>query len=578
MSSAFYVTTKQFLKRIWLGALLVISALVLAPLAFRALMSLKELGTYGVSVQPFDYHFAFLGLSWVFFIALCGYALQGCETIVFRLPVSSTAIVSGLILLTVGTVVLLNLITNGLYRILFFDQRWLAEYWPLLGPLLFLVTLMLVGHSLYWSRFSLSFTYCAIWGSLIVGMFWWFLSRYFPNGFQADIVPWNHVSLSDFMIMSTVGIAAWYQGTRAFGKVRSGTAVPSPEWQKTIAWGRTWLSGGIADRISLPLTRRAALAQLHWRDSCRRPVLVGGLYFGMTAVLLSFIFFKLSYMTGGQQSPFWAYMQSIGTIISTMIVISALYVGFLLGDGINNTGRAELKRYLSAAPLSDHGFSFLLIRNVVKTASLVYFWLLLSCLLCHLTMILYFGAESSVMSASIWEGYVRCLSMQFWPFLFFSSTIFWGIVATMVSVFWTGRTWFYLAIIAAFGGLCVSFILISSLIRTEFITPLLYGCLLAISVFILAGTCAAFGIAFRKKLITASSIGGAVFFCLIAGWFASSLSADNYDTLFMRIIESNFFFREVGITGMRYFVFVLLTLLITPFATIPLAVSWNRHR
>ena len=87
----------------------------------------------------------------------------------------------------------------------------------------------------------------------------------------------------------------------------------------------------------------------------------------MTAVLLSFIFFKLSYTPGGLQSPFWAYTQSIGTVISTMVVISALFVGFLLGEGINNAGRTELKRYLSAAPLSDHGFSLLLIRNLVKT-------------------------------------------------------------------------------------------------------------------------------------------------------------------------------------------------------------------
>ncbi|WP_339732864.1 hypothetical protein [uncultured Gimesia sp.] len=578
MTQMLYVVTKTFTKRAWLGALFVIGALVLGPLAFRALMSLKELGLYGVSIQPFDYHFAFLGLSWVFFITLCGYALQGCETVVCRLPVSSIAIVSGLILLTVGTVVLLNLIINGLYRILFFDQRWLADYWPLLGPLLFLITLVLVGHSIYWSRFSLSFTYCAIWGSLLIGMFWWFLSRYFPNGFQENIVPWNHVTLSDIATMSMVSIVAWYQGTRAFSKVRSGTAVPSPEWQRTVNWWNACLAGGNADRISLPLSQPASLAQLHWRDSCRRPVMVGGLYFGIIAILLSFLFFKLSYTFGGLQTPFWAYKQSICGVTNALIIFSALVVGFLVGDGINNNGRTELKQYLSVTPLSDQRFAAILIRNLVKTVSLTYFLILLSCLLSHVATILYLAPDDRLMSLMVGERFNRFLTMQVLPFLFFSSTIFWGIIATMVSIFWTGRTWFYLAIIAAFGVLCISFILISSLIRTESITPLLYGSLLALSVFILGGTCAAYAIAFRKKLISVFPILAAVLFSLFAGWFACSLSGDDYDTLLTRIIHSNFFFREVGVISMRYFVFVLLTLIVTPFATIPLAVSWNRHR
>ena len=579
MTQMLYVVTKTFTKRAWLGALFVISVLVLGPLAFRALMTLKELGTYGVPVEPFDYHFAFLGLSWIFFITLCVHVLQGCEKVVLGLPVSSTAIVSGLMLMSVGLVVILNLVTNGLYRIFFFDQNWLAHYWPLLGPLMFLITLTLVGHSIFWSKYAPSFTRCSVWIGLIVGMLWWFLSRYFPNGFQKHIVPWNHVSLSEFATMIFVCVGAWYQGARAFGKVRSGTAAPSTQWARMVVWWNTMFTG--AESIEGPLipsSQSAALAQLHWRDSCRRPVMVGGLYFGIMAILLSFLFFKLSYTYGSQQTPFWAYKQSICVLTNALIAFSALAVGFLVGDGINNTGRTELKQYLSVTHLSDQIFATILIRNLVKAVSLTYFLILLSCLLSHMATIFYLEPDDRLMSLMDGEQFNRFLMMQVLPFLFFSSTIFWGSIATMVSVFWTGRTWFYFTVIALFGGLCFAFILISSLIISASIAALLQGVLLALSVFVLGGTFAAYVIAFRKKLITASTLLGAVLLCLVAAWFSWSLSADNYDTLFTRIVSSNFFFRAAGITSMRIFVFALLTLLVAPFATIPLAVSWNRHR
>ncbi|HBL45408.1 MAG TPA: hypothetical protein DDZ90_18670, partial [Planctomycetaceae bacterium] len=239
MTHLLFVVTKTFTKRAWLAAVLAVSVLVFVPLVFRGLMSIKELGAYGISTDPFQYHFVFLGLSWIFFIAICVHALQGCEKIVLRLPVSSTAIVSGLIMLTVGLVLILNLVTNGLYRVFFFDHNRLSEYWPLLGPLLFLVTLVLVGHSLFWSRFAPSVTGSLFSISFVAALCWWFASRYFPNGFQEPVVPWNHVTLSDWSTLLVINIAAWYQGTRAFEKVRAGTAEPSLQWSKLMDFWNT---------------------------------------------------------------------------------------------------------------------------------------------------------------------------------------------------------------------------------------------------------------------------------------------------------------------------------------------------
>ncbi|QDT94104.1 hypothetical protein [Gimesia algae] len=578
MTHLLFVVTKTFTKRAWLAAVLAVSVLVFVPLVFRGLMSIKELGAYGISTDPFQYHFAFLGLSWIFFIAICVHALQGCEKIVLRLPVSSTAIVSGLILLTVGLVLILNLVTNGLYRVFFFDQNWLSEYWPLLGPLLFLVTLVLVGHSLFWSRFAPSITGSFFSISFVAALCWWFASRYFPNGFQEPVVPWNHVTLLDWSTLLVINIAAWYQGTRAFEKVRAGTAEPSLQWSKLMVCWNTLSSGIHIDRPVEFSSQQRSLSQLQWRDSCRRTVMIGGLYFGAGGVFLSFLLFKLSYVPGGQTAAFWSYIQSISVVTNTLILLAALLMGFLLGDGIHKPGRIELKRYLSAVPLSDRDFSAILMRNLVKTVCLVWTSLVLGCLLSHIVVLHYFDFNAAPLNMLFLESYVSRMPEQSVSFLFLSATILWGVSSTMVSIFWTGRTWFYLTVLSLFGGLCFALILIGACIQSESITGLLYGLAMMLSTFILAGTVVAYLIAYRKKLITLTGVLMAVLFLLTAVWFCSSLRGDEYDSVFYRIWNSNFFFRAAGINSMRFFVFVLLTLLVTPCATIPLAVSWNRHR
>ncbi|WP_417379599.1 hypothetical protein [Gimesia sp.] len=578
MMHQFFVVSKTFTKRAWLAAVLAVCVLVLVPFVFRGLMSIKELGTYGISTDPFQYHFAFLGLSWIFFIAICVHALQGCENIVVRLPVSSTAIFSGLILLTVGLVLILNLVTNGLYRFFFFDQNWLSDYWPLLGPLLFLMTLVLVGQFLFWSRFAPSVTGSLFCISFVTALCWWFASRYFPNGFQKPVVPWNHVTLADWFTLLVVNSVAWYQGTRAFEKVRSGTAVPSPQWSRLRDCWNALLSGTLINRRVEFGSQHRSLVRLHWCDSCRPAVVIGGLYCSVAGVLLSFLLFKLSYVPGGQTAAFWSYIQSISVVTSSLFLLASLLIGFLLGDGIHRPGRIELKRYLSAVPLSEQDFSGILMRNLVKTVCIVWSCLMLGCLLSHIIVIHYFDFTASPLNMLYLEAYVSATSENLVPFLFLSAMILWGVSSTMVSIFWTGRTWFYLMVLFLFGGLCFALILISACIQSEAITGLLYGLTMTLASTILGGTVAAYLVAYRKKLITATGVLMAVLFLLTAVWFCSSLTGDEYHSVFYRIWNSNFFFRALGINSMRFLVFVVLTSLVTPFATIPLAVSWNRHR
>ena len=134
MTTALYVTTKQFCKRAWFGALLAVGTLILGPLAFVLLTRMQGLNLDYMDHDLTGYHFAYLGLSWVCFLGVCLHAQSGCQKLCLTLPVSSKAIASWMMFTMVGLVVLLQLLTSGAYRMLFFDEHWLADYWPLLGP------------------------------------------------------------------------------------------------------------------------------------------------------------------------------------------------------------------------------------------------------------------------------------------------------------------------------------------------------------------------------------------------------------------------------------------------------------
>ena len=564
MSSALYVTTKGFCKRTWFGALLAVSTLVIAPLLFRTISRLQGLNLVYVEHDLFSYHFAYLGISWVFFLGACLQGLPGVQRIVLGLPVSSKSIASWLMFTMVGYVVLLQLVTNGFYRLLFFDQNWLADYWPVLGPLLFLVTLIMVGHSIYWSLFAPSISRYAFGALLLVGMFWWFISRYYPNGFKADIVPWSKVTLSEFVTMQLVCIAAWYQGTRAFAQVRAGTAVSSPQWEQMVVWWNALLAGAIPERQIVPLSRRTALSRLHWRDSCHRAVIMVGLGFGMIVFVFTLglgVDMGMGPGTSGVYDPLRDFL-----IITTLFtLVAAVVVAVLIGDGICGQGRTEMKRYLAITPLSDRELDSIFMGNLVKAFASVFLLIHLGLFLSIVAMVFYFGPEKFKSEWS-WDTVVG-LSLEH---LWITVMGFWIIAANIISVFWTGRSWFYYTVLGIFFGgfgLLMVFVNIGNRINWSYTVRWYFefGIYLVLTCLILGGTMAAFVVACQKNRIKGTTAVIAFLFWLISSfvWFLSGVQPQIslQSQLTLLLIYSS-----------------VMALAVTPFATIPLALSWNRHR
>lgn len=564
MTTALYVTTKDFCKRAWVGALLAVGTLVMGPLLFLVLTRLQGLNLDYMEHDLSGYHFAYLGLSWVAFLGVCLHAQSGCQKICLGLPISSRAIASWLMFSMVGLVVVLQLLTNGVYRMLFFDEHWLADYWPLLGPLLFLVTLVLVGHSLFWSLHAPSFTRVLLGSTLIFGIFYWFISRYYPNGFHAEDVPWSRVTLGEFVLMQLVSIAAWYQGTREFAKFRAGTAVPSPAWERVQLWWNGLLSGAIPRQQPEPLSRRSALTKLHWRESCRRAVIVGGLLMGCFVLAVNL---GLGSQLNTNQTSVREIAEGFWAMTMIASFVASILVAFLVGDGISSKGRTEMKRFLAMAPLPDQELNARLFRNMVKTSALT-------------LAIIYCGLLLSLGITTVWWGpglvnFMLARAVSNGDFLLRFLLIglgFWGIAANTVSMFWTGRTWFINSVVGVgFGGF-VFYVITFNLLGTVFqdfwmARAIISIMLLAVYCLFVGGPCVAYVVAYRKKLISWRKAGLALLLWCSAGGVCIVLVLNESA---QTSIQPQW--------GVFWIYTAISAFLLAPFATIPLALSWNRHR
>ena len=562
MANALYVTTKVFCKRAWFGALLAVGTLVLGPLLVRTVSWLQGEQFNQVNHDLIDFHFPYLFFSCIFFLAACFQGLQGTKKMTFGLPVSSSSIASWMMLVTMGLVVVLQVVTNGAYRVLFFDENWLTDYWPLLGPLLFISMMILVGHSIFWSMHAPSFARLFFCLGLTVVLFRWFFFRYFPNGFNEYMVPWNRVTLSEFVTMLLVCVAAWCQGIRAFGKVRNGTAISSRQWEKIHVWYNDLSTGTVAKNQSIPLSRQKSLARIHWRDSCQRAVIAGGVIFGITDLTLNLFVVLMN----SSQSNLRDIVEGFLALTIVFSTFAAVIVGVILGEGINVPGRTELKGFLARAPLADRDFNITLFWNMVKTIA----WTILL-IQCALLLSL---CVTAVVKGSEVFGVLLIPSLLGGGILvniILTVIGFWIITANMISVFWTGRTWFYYTVIGAILGCFGLYVGLFSLLNrynpTQTDRYILAFFFLSLSLLILGGTALAYVVACRKKLVRAST---AVIVLLL--WLIGTSLTFYFKYQQPKQIDG------IAELCLLFFFTSLVSLAVTPFATIPLALSWNRHR
>lgn len=534
MTDGLLRVTKYSLRSHWVGGLVLTLVLVLPPLGLQWIAFLREKSTAQLFMTS-EFHFLFLAVSWIFFLALCTSVLDQMSRLIPRMPVSSAGLASGLMLSTLGIILMGSLIANGAYRLFLFNEFWFHEYWPVTGPTLFLATLTVVIHCGYWDLQAKGFVRLLLWSCFGLGMLVWFLSRYYPLGFQGPLVPWSEVTFPELLTMLSVFGLAWLLAIHSFDRVRCGAAVPSQFWEAM------WT--GLDSLKYFPFRTETrglnsipnALGRLYWRDACRIAVL--------PLMLAGLLVFVVHLTKGDTDANLIAFMFLAGSCFCLL---------FLLGFSLFSLKTNQFKGYLMIVPLSDQELSATLIKALLKLVLLV------------MASIVLFGLAGGGFISSIFEG--TDANEESWSWLisyesitnklYFAGLIFfayWAIIANTVFLSWTpqrGTTESIFAI-PVLSGIALFF--------SEIYPRFGEGFLVTISSLIWVITVLACLHAWRAGLISKRYLWGIVLFCLIVPWLY-------WDYWHANSMISKFFRSS------------LLVLTVTPFATIPLAVSWRRHR
>lgn len=550
MTDGLLRVTTYSLRTLWPVGLSFTGFLVLVPLALGLLCRL-EFGLFPYALyQSSEIHLLFLGVFWFLFLGLCLIELQQIQRMMPRMPVRSVEIVSGPILSTLGISLVSYLLTNVLYRLIFLDENWLREYWPVTGPTLFLATLVVVFHSAYWSLQRIGFARLLFWIGFGLGMLYWLLTRYFPQGLNGPLFPWTQVTLSEFCTMLLVNVGAWIVAVRSCASIRCGAAVPSWLWERVWAFGGSLKHRTLRKKSADFPSAVSAFARLYWLDSCRTLTLI--------LALLGCLVFSVnlaSYMNRASQGelqldPNMSPMFGLSGLLSIQAAIAILFV--VLGNSLSTENRSQMKGYLAGVPLSDRELSAVLVRTSLKCVSLsLFFVVVLGLAGSYVAYVLLQGGD---VIRQCWQSVLNYESKREWfCYACFFILAYWSIAANLIFLF----------LIPAPGISCSAILTVPLLIFTivyGFYAPA-FGSflLLLVASLIWLFTMIAHVRAYRSDLIRGQTLWLAALFCLV-----------------MPSLYWNFWHTEWF--TVRLLCSSLLILAVTPFATIPLAVSWNRHR
>ena len=195
MADGLLRVTTYSLRTLWPLGLGVIGLLVLPPLG------LQLLGRFLGRMNPpspvsLGWHFFFMAVSAFMLAVVCSVVLDQTKSLLPRMPVKTADIVSGLILSTLFVSVSASLVSIFIYRQFLYGETMFRDGWPVLGPTLFLATMVVLLHCSYWSLQSIGFfrvLFCRRWKPLQSVVCWLLLgpkqSRPYGGGSREGMLP-----------------------------------------------------------------------------------------------------------------------------------------------------------------------------------------------------------------------------------------------------------------------------------------------------------------------------------------------------------------------------------------------------
>lgn len=543
----------------WLLPCTFLGAIMLPLLIYGALSGFQvETNSHEFIVLQF----AFLPL--VVFQLACGIQMaQGSPSRFYALPISTSSIVtwnfvSGAILLAVETALVACLL-NALFDV----------HWPILGPALFAAAAWSTGQVLMSVSSQQSLPgFCAA-GAPSVLLLLWLQTRY-GAWFSAPTSSWSEVAPAEAATVLGIFVGCFVMTNWCINLARCGERLP------TMGIG-SWLSGRwdafLRSRADEPPFRSQAAAQFwfEWRTKGLALPLVTILILTVAAIVA----FGLWMMQADSLGPMFGFLVSLGPFLAVLGIPAGILLGFevdaksvgqrepQLADAID-IGSLEtgMGSFLASRPITNRDLANAILRTAALSSFLawiMWFAVFLGCLF----LLWWRGPLSFSLMASQTEIDESILSTGQYRALYFAFTLLspWAVMANLSAIGLSGRGGkLFVAIVGSFVGYCLLIGVVNNFTSKTLVMMIQNVAITIASAVLVFATIWAYYLASRHRHLTLRTC------------FAALSTIALLVTITVALLGFSQTFIVYSIAT------AFLALVVLPFASVPLAIAWNRHR
>ena len=533
---------------IWEYAALSIAAIaasigiaVVGPYFAWALTGFADVASPEGTSHPFRFYFSYVGIAVVCFGGAAGTPIPEMLKSARLHPVSTRHLAAFLCLVPVCVIMLMNLVTQVVYVGIFANQWPISTTTVSIGA--FSMLIIACGFSLTafdWKKLVFASLIIVLWVS-------WFVSHFFADGRHKPITAWRQFDAIDLSVLGLTVTISWFVSLKGLSRFRCGDI------------NSAWLTHRLEDRAyeigfedgswspnPLP-DSRTALLDMEW---CRNRYVVYSLSSIITVLLI-----LLSFLAGRSDGN---RMEGLLAFFVLSCVYAGLTLGGWLGGEVWASRSGNMKPLLSTLPFSDAKLGRIFVQSWFRAA--VTTWCLIAAaftvVLCGWVM--FHGTSHAVEQISrLWIvqqlGWSAPVILSAGLFL-----MTWSLFGVAGTLLMTGRMWLVFGTFAGIPTIGVVLLLIHGYMG-DFGQRLAMYLLLTITIVAVCGTTLwTYVRALTKRLLTEREVliiaAVAVVLCWLT-WVA---------------VPSTVYWKTLWT--------VLVCLSLTPFATVPLALSWNRHR
>lgn len=455
----------------------------------------------------------------------------------FIRPISVSRLVACQMALGIVTIV-------GMYAIAAAVLNLGGAGWPVIGPALFLATVLACSLAAIWSlegSILLQLLGCIATSTPLVI---WF-SRCYGAAFMGWDRMWLNPTAGEALTLVSIMLAAFGVAIVGVSRVRRGDVI---DLSALIQWLDRQLAGRFAARSFA--TPRAAQDWCEFRQkmTLAPPLLLAGFLLFILALWVFNWFMDTAEMLEITRTM---------PLVFTVVIIPLVF-GLVAGNCGHEGGKHGMRFVLATRPMTDTFLAFAILRNCCTVL-----------LLSWATWIVGYGL---ILATVAWAGHQHEVMRIIWPegttfqqlatVSFVLVLLSWTFTSLMATLLATGRT----AIMVGFLGVLFSIFLAFALLKTYLpeyqYQALMFGWLAGSGGIYLLVTIIAFVVAVRMRMV-----GGSIVLPCVGAWLLLTIAILSIDWPALHR-DGAFLLHCIG----------AMSLSILPFAAMPLAVRWNRHR